>query len=83
MLSVKNKSGALPTYSSNIYFFLPPTTDRVEDINRYMGSVNSLPIEIVESSFETEENVSFDPSKLDNFCPEKKITVAIVKMLKK
>ena len=66
------ESGALPTYSSNVYFFLPPTTDRVEDINIYMGSVNLLPIEIVESSFETEENVSFDPSKLDTSCPEKK-----------
>ena len=30
----------LNTDSSNIYFFLHSTTDRVEDINKYMGSVN-------------------------------------------
>ena len=76
--------GALPTDSSNVYFFLPSTTDRVEDINRYMGPVILSPIDIVESSFETEEGVSFDPSKLDTSCSEKKtITVAVIKMLKK
>ena len=60
------------------------TTDHVEDVNRYMGSVNFSPIEIVESSFETEEGVSFDASKFGTSCPEKKTTtVLVVKMLKK
>ena len=49
-----------------------------------MGPAILSPIDIVESSFETEEGVSFDPSKLDTSCPEKKtITLAVIKMLKK
>ena len=49
-----------------------------------MGSINLLPIDIQEKRFEVEDNVHFDPSKLDYECPEKKkITQAVVKMLKK
>ena len=48
-----------------------------------MGSVNLSPIDISESSFETENNASFDPSKLDIYCPEKQVmTEAVVKMLR-
>ena len=46
-------------------FFFPSTTDHIEDINRYMEFVNLSPIDIAESSFETEDGVSFDLSKLD------------------
>lgn len=36
-----------------------------------MGSVNLMPIDIVEDSFEVEGNVSFDPSELDYENPQK------------
>ena len=49
-----------------------------------MGSVHLSPIGISEKTFEVEENVLFDPLKLDFVCPEKeKIAKAVVKMLKK
>ena len=70
--------------SSNVYFFLPSTTHRSEDINRYFGSVSLSPIDLAESSFEIEDAISYDPSKLHSFCPEKKvINKTVVKMLKK
>ena len=59
------KSSLQTTYS-NIYFFLHSTTK--QKINRYMGSVNLLPINILENSFETENDIAFDPSKLDLCC---------------
>ena len=69
---------------SNIYYFLPSTTDRVEEINRQVGSINLTPIDIPENTFEVEDNVQFDPSKLDYECKVKeKITKAVVKMLEK
>ena len=37
-----------------------------------MNSVNLSPIIIPEKTFETEDNVLFDPSKLDIYCPENK-----------
>ena len=49
-----------------------------------MGSVNFSSIDIPENSFETENNISFDPSKLNLNYQEKKImSMAVVKMLKK
>ena len=63
---------------------MPSTTDRSEEINRYLCSINFSPIDIPETAFETKENVSFDPSKLNFSCQEKEImTAAVVKMLKK
>ena len=65
-------------------FFLPSTTDRSENINRYLRSVNLLPTDIAESSFETEDAISFDPAQLDTLYPEKNVmTETVVKMLKK
>ena len=52
--------GSQTTYS-NVYYFLPSTTDTSEEINRHLGSVNLSPINIPENSFETENDVSFDP----------------------
>ena len=49
-----------------------------------MGSVNFSSIDIPENSFETENNISFDSSKLNLNYQEKKImSMAVVKMLKK
>ena len=36
-------------------FHFPATTDRDEEINRYMGSVNLIPIDILEHTFEVED----------------------------
>ena len=78
------QSGALQTTSSNVYYFVPFTTDRSEEINRYLGSVNLSAIDIPETAFETNEKVSFDPSKLDFSCQKKEImTAAVVKMVEK
>ena len=57
--------GAFNTEFSNVYFFLPSITDRSEDINRYMGSINLVPIDISEDNFEVKGEISFDSSKLD------------------
>ena len=47
-----------------------------------MGSVNLSSIDINESSFETKNDISFDPSKLDIYRPEKQIMAeTVVKML--
>ena len=67
---ISYESKALPADRSNIYFFLPSTTDRIEKINRYFGSVNLSPINIDEKAFGIEESVAFDPSKLDVHCPQ-------------
>lgn len=65
-------------------FFSPSTTDTVEEINRHMGSVNLLPIDISEDSFEVENEVAFNPSKLEYENPDKeKLSEAIVKMLRR
>ena len=42
-------------------FFLPSTTDWIEDINRYMNSLNLILTDIDPS----ESGENFDPSKLD------------------
>ena len=82
---IQYESGAFQGLTfSNIYYFLPSTNDRVEQKYRHMGSVNLTPIDITENTFEVEDNVQFDPSKLDYECKEKeKITKAKVKMPKK
>ena len=55
------------TEFSKVFFFLPSTTDRVEEINRYINSVNLVPIDIeISECAET-----FDPSKLDYANDEK------------
>ena len=43
---IQYESGALQTDSSEIFYFLSSTTDRVEEINRHMGSVNLYPIDM-------------------------------------
>ena len=74
----------MQTTYSNVYYFLPSTTDSIKEINTHMGYVHSSPIDICESTFEVEDGVKFDPSKLDYECPEKqKITKTVVKILKK
>ena len=81
---IQYKSGALNTNFSKVYFFLPSIMDRIEKINRHMGSVNLVPIDILEDTFEVERGIKFDPYKLDYENPEKDaIEDAILKVLKK
>lgn len=61
---IQYESGALQTNFSKIYYFFSSITDQVEEINRYMGSINLLSIDIPEETFEV-DGVAFDPSKLD------------------
>ena len=78
--SINFESGKLDTDFRRRYFFLPSITDRNEEINKYMGSVNIHPIDI--SKKELGEKI--DPSKLDYFNPEKaKITESVLNVLKK
>ena len=78
------ESDTLQTPFSNVYYFLPSTTDRSEEMNRHLGSVHLSPIGIPEKTFERKDNVAFDPSKLVINCQEKeKMSQSVVKMLKK
>lgn len=62
---------------------MPSITDRSELINQHMNSVNLIPIDISEKTFEIEDSVAFDPSKLEISWNEKKLmTNAFLKMLK-
>ena len=62
----------------------PSTTKRSETINRHLGVVNLSPIDTLENTFEAENNVAFDRSKLDISSPEKEvITQAVVRILQK
>ena len=81
---VQFESGGLQTTFSKVNYFLLSTTDRSEEINRHLGSVNLSPIDVPENTFETENNVALDPSKLDMNCPEKEVmTQAAVRILQK
>ena len=51
---IQYESGAFDTEFSRTYFFLPSTTDRIEDINHYINSVNLIPIDINQNEFEAE-----------------------------
>ena len=68
---IQFESHALNMEFSKVYFFLPCITDRIEKINRHMGSVNLVSIDMPEDTFEVEGNIEFDPYKLDYEDPEK------------
>lgn len=74
------KSGAYAkTEFSNIFFFLPLTIDRVEEINNYLGSVNLNAVDIDISEF----GENFDPSKLNfNSTEREDIRKSVLKVLK-
>ena len=81
---IQYESGALNTDFSKIYLFLPSITDRIEDVNRYMGSVNLSSIDITEDNFEVESGILFNPSKLNYENPDKEKTrQAVLKVFKK
>ena len=45
------ETGNLQATFSNVYYFLPSTTDRSKEINRHLNSVNLSPIDIPEKAF--------------------------------
>ena len=61
--------------------------DRSESINQHMNFVNLTPIDIPKKTFEVEDNLAFDSSKLYISCDKKKkkkmMTNAVIKMFKK
>ena len=62
---------------------MPATIDRSESISRYFNLVRLSPTDIEEESFIINENIIFDPAKLDISCSQKKIiTKAIVEKRK-
>ena len=68
---------------SNIYFFLPAITDRLEEINQYLNNVSISPIDITEQQLDGWSRTKFDPSKFDLFGLEKNtISDVVVKCLK-
>ena len=65
---IQYESGAFSeSDSSSVFFFLRSTTDRSEEINQYLGSVNLSPIDINISEFGS----NFDLNKLDYNNPER------------
>lgn len=55
------EKGELLTDFSRIYYFISPTTDRTEIVNRHMGHVYLKPIDIAEGEF----GEGLNPSMLD------------------
>ena len=78
---IQYESGAfVETDSSNIFFFLPSTVDWIEEINRYLGSVNLNAVDIDISKF----GEKFDSSMLDYDSSEKEnIRRSVLKVLRK
>ena len=65
---------------SNIFFLLPTTIDRIEEINKCLGSVNINAIDINIDEFQQ----NFDPSKLDVETTEREdVGKSILKVLKR
>ena len=79
---IQYKSGALNTDFSKIYLFLPSITDRIENVNRHLGSVNLISIDITEDNFEVEGGIPFNLSKLEYENPGKeKMRQAVLNVL--
>ena len=78
---IQYESGAFgeSDFSDN-FFFLPSTVDRIEKINRYLGSVNLNVIDIGLSEF----GEKFDPSILDSIGTEREsVRKSVLGVLKK
>ena len=81
---IRFESGAFQTTFSNLYYFLPSTTHRVKDRNRHRGSINLLPIDIPEKTFEVEEMLNLTLQSLITIAQKRKKLLRLwVKMLKK
>ena len=66
-----------------IFFFLPSTTDRNEEINKYLNNVSIYPIDVSQEQLNNSTGVEFNPSKLELFVSDKTLmSAAIVKCLR-
>ena len=83
MFSIYNEKlqqGKLSTDFSRVYYYIPPTTDRIEPINQHMGNVHLKPIHVGEGEF----GEGFNPLVLDTDSPERKRDrESVIKVLKK
>ena len=83
MFSIYNEKlqqGKLSTDFSRVYYYIPPTTDRIEPINQHMGNVHLKPIHVGEGEF----GEGFNPLVLDTDSPERKrARESVIKVLKK
>ena len=76
----KLQQGKLSTDFSRVYYYIPPTTDRIEPINQHMGNVHLKPIDVGEGEF----GEGFNPLVLDTDTPEsKRARESVIKVLKK
>ena len=76
-----HETGKLSPDFLRIFYYLPPTTDRSESINKYMGQVYLKPLDAELGKF----GAGFGPSVFDN-CddPKRKIArEAVIKVMKK
>ena len=83
MFSIYNEKlqqGKLSTDFSRVYYYIPPTTDRIEPINQHMGNVHLKPIHVGEGEF----GEGFNPFVLDTDSPERKRDrESVIEVLKK
>ena len=56
---IQYEAGAFNTDSSNTFFFLPSTVDRIEKINKHFGAVNLRAIDINKNNFGENFNPAF------------------------
>ena len=65
---------------SQLFFFLPSITDRKENLNQYLKSVNITSVNVKKKQLDTLCGETFNPSKLDSKSP--KMRSAVISALK-
>ena len=77
------ENGEVENNYSNLYYFLPSITDRLEEINKYLNNVSVTPINISQNQSNTWAETDFNPAELDLFGMNKTIMYnAVIKCLK-
>ena len=68
---------------SNLFYFLPSTTDQSEEIKKYLNNVSITPTDISQDQLNTWADTVFNPEELDLFGMNKTIMAnAVIKCLK-
>ena len=77
------ENGEVENNYSNLYYFLPSITDRLEEINKYLNNVSVTPINISQNQLNTWADTDFNPAELNLFGMNKTIMYnAVIKCLK-
>ena len=63
------ETGEIHSEFSNINFFLPSITDRIEDVNQCFKNVSISPIDITQKQFDDSAGCEFNHAKLDLVSP--------------